>query len=83
MDFLKIFIVLDLVHPVLGSCVFLDLAKDRMNQIRSTEDISNQKRMSEGIRINEILRNQGTGVPLNVLDLNVDFITTQSSQHCL
>ena len=37
------------LHPVLGSCVFLGLAKIRMNQSRSTWVISNQKHMSEGI----------------------------------
>ena len=37
------------LHPVLGLCGFLGLSKIRMNQIRSTYVISNQKRMSEGI----------------------------------
>ena len=37
------------LHPFLGSCFFLGLAKICMNQIRSTSVISNQKRLSEGI----------------------------------
>jgi hypothetical protein len=36
------------VHPIFGLCLFLSLAKIRMNQICSTL-ISNQKRMSKGI----------------------------------
>ena len=38
-----------ILHQVLGLCGFLGPAKIRMNQIRSTKVISNQKLMSEGI----------------------------------
>ena len=37
------------IHPVFGSCISIGLAKIRRNQIRSTEVISNEKHMSEGI----------------------------------
>ena len=37
------------IHLVLGSCVVLVLSKIRMNQIRGSKNISNIKRMSEGI----------------------------------
>ena len=41
-----------LLHPVLGSCVFLGLTKIHVNQIRSTYVICNKKRNCEGMNIN-------------------------------
>ena len=48
-DYNMVITVAGCVHLVLGSCVYLGLAKICMNQTRSTKVISNQKCMSEGI----------------------------------
>ena len=56
-----------------GSCVFLGLAKIRMNQIRTTYVISNQKRTSEN-RTTEIRRNQEMSVDKTLFHILWDLL---------